>query len=39
MDMVVAATAAATGLTVATANERHFSNTGVAWLNPLAVPP
>lgn len=39
MDMVVAATAASTGLTVATANERHFANTGVAWLNPLAASP
>lgn len=35
LDMVVAATAAAHGLTVATANERHFRNTGVPWINPL----
>ena len=35
IDMVVAATAAAHGLTVATANERHFRDTGVPWFNPL----
>lgn len=35
LDMVVAATAAAHGLTVATANERHFRDTGVLWFNPL----
>jgi toxin FitB len=34
MDMIVAATATAQGLTVATTNERHFRDTGVAWLNP-----
>ena len=34
LDMQVAATAAAHGLTVATANERHFRDTGVAWINP-----
>lgn len=35
LDMVVAATAAAHGLTVATANEKHFRDTGVAWVNPV----
>jgi predicted nucleic acid-binding protein len=35
LDVVVAATATAHGLTVATANERHFRDTGVPWLNPL----
>lgn len=35
LDMVVAATAAAYRLTVATANERHFRNIGVPWFNPL----
>lgn len=34
LDMVVAATAAAHGLVVATANERHFRDIGVAWINP-----
>lgn len=34
MDMIVAATAAVHTLTVVTANERHFRDTGVAWLNP-----
>lgn len=38
LDMVVAATASAHGLTVATANERHFRDTGVPWLNPAAGP-
>lgn len=38
LDMVVAATAVAHGLTVATANERHFRDTGLAWINP-ATPP
>jgi toxin FitB len=37
LDMVVAATAAAHGLTVATANERHFRDIGVRWLNPLVA--
>lgn len=37
VDMIVAATAAARGLTVATANERHFRNTGVPWINPLSL--
>jgi predicted nucleic acid-binding protein len=36
IDMIVAATAAAHGLTVATANERHFRDTGVPWFNPLS---
>lgn len=38
LDMVVAATASAHGLTVATANERHFRDTGVPWFNPAAEP-
>ena len=37
IDMIVAATASAHGLTVATANERHFRGTGVPWINPLSV--
>jgi toxin FitB len=37
LDMIVAATAAAHGLTVATANERHFRDTGVPWVNPLSM--
>jgi predicted nucleic acid-binding protein len=36
VDTVIAATAAAHGLTVATANERHFRDTGVPWINPTA---
>jgi predicted nucleic acid-binding protein len=36
LDMVVAATAAAHGLTVVTANERHFRDSGVPWINPTA---
>lgn len=36
VDVVIAATAAAHGLTVATANERHFRDTGVPWINPTA---
>lgn len=35
VDMMIAATAAAYGLTVATAAERHFRDTGVPWVNPL----
>ena len=31
---IVSLMAAAHGLTVATANERHFRDTGVAWVNP-----
>jgi len=34
VDMIVASIAAAHGLTVATANERHFRDTGVPWINP-----
>jgi toxin FitB len=34
LDMIVAATAAANGCVVATANERHFDG-AVAFLNPL----
>ena len=37
LDMIIAATASAHGLTVATANERHFQDTGVPWVNPLSV--
>ncbi|MBX9702280.1 MAG: type II toxin-antitoxin system VapC family toxin [Acetobacteraceae bacterium] len=35
LDMVVAATAAAHGLTVASANAGHFQDIGVPWFNPL----
>lgn len=38
IDMLIAATAAAHGLTVATANERHFRDTGLPWINPLSAP-
>lgn len=34
-DIAIAATAAAHGLTVLTANERHFEPLGVAFANPL----
>lgn len=34
-DIAIAATAAAHGLTVLTANEKHFAPLGVPWLNPL----
>jgi len=34
-DIAIAATAAANGLTVLTANERHFAPLGVSFLNPL----
>jgi len=37
VDMIVAATASTHRLTVATANEKHFRNTGVPWINPLAA--
>lgn len=37
IDMIIAATAVAHGLTVATANERHFRDTGVPWINPLSA--
>lgn len=35
LDMIVAATAAAHGMIVVTANERHFRDCGVPWLNPM----
>lgn len=38
LDMIIAATAATHGLTVATANERHFRETGIPWVNPLSAP-
>lgn len=39
-DIAIAATAAAHGLTLLTANERHFRPLGIAWLNPFAeLPP
>lgn len=34
-DIAIAATAAARGLTVLTANERHFAPLGVGYINPL----
>jgi toxin FitB len=34
-DIAIAATAAARGYTVLTANERHFQPLGVPWANPL----
>jgi predicted nucleic acid-binding protein len=34
-DIAIAATAAAHGLTILTANERHFAPLGVAYVNPL----
>lgn len=37
IDMIIAAIAVAHGLTVATANERHFRDTGVPWINPLSA--
>lgn len=37
MDMIVAATAVAHGLTVATVNEKHFRSAGIPWINPLSV--
>ncbi|MFN3549223.1 MAG: type II toxin-antitoxin system VapC family toxin [Mesorhizobium sp.] len=37
-DVVIAATAAAHGLVVATANERHFRDLGASCVNPLAPP-
>jgi hypothetical protein len=37
IDTIVAATASAHGLTVATANERHFRDTGIPWINPLSA--
>lgn len=38
LDMILAATAAANGLVVATANERHFRDCGVPWINPAVGP-
>ncbi len=39
-DIAIAATAAAHGLILLTANERHFRPLGIAWLNPLdELPP
>ncbi|UEM24049.1 PIN domain-containing protein [Skermanella mucosa] len=38
-DITIAATAAAHGLTVLTANERHFEPLGVAFANPLKALP
>jgi predicted nucleic acid-binding protein len=39
-DIAIAATAETHGLTVLTANERHFEPLGVAFVNPLkALPP
>ncbi|HEV7266989.1 MAG TPA: type II toxin-antitoxin system VapC family toxin [Falsiroseomonas sp.] len=37
VDMIIASVAVAHGLTVATANERHFRDTGVPWINPLSA--
>ncbi len=37
IDMIIAATASAHGLTVATANEKHFRETGITWINPLSA--
>lgn len=37
IDMIIAAVAVAHGLTVATANERHFRDTDVPWINPLSA--
>ncbi|WP_354345814.1 hypothetical protein [Phyllobacterium ifriqiyense] len=34
-DITIVATADANGLTVLTANEKHFGPTGVKWWNPL----
>lgn len=34
-DVAIAATAATHGLTLLTANERHFRPLGIAWLNPF----
>lgn len=38
-DIAIAATAAARGFTVLTANERHFAPLGVPYANPLTVLP
>lgn len=37
MDMFIAAIALTHGLTVATANEKHFRDTRVPWVNPLSA--
>jgi predicted nucleic acid-binding protein len=37
LDMIIAAIAVAHRLTVATANEKHFRDTGIPWVNPLLV--
>jgi predicted nucleic acid-binding protein len=37
LDMIIAAIAVAHRLTVATANEKHFRDTGIPWVNPLSV--
>ena len=37
-DVIIAATAGAHGLVVATANERHFREVGASCVNPLAPP-
>lgn len=37
-DLLIAATALEHELTVATSNTRHFKNTGVALIDPLAAP-
>lgn len=39
LDMILAVTAAAHGLVVATANERHFRDCGVPWINPTVASP
>ncbi|MDO9707999.1 type II toxin-antitoxin system VapC family toxin [Paracraurococcus lichenis] len=35
LDMIIAATAEVHRLTIVTANERHFRDAGVAWINPV----
>jgi predicted nucleic acid-binding protein len=37
LDMIIAAIAVAHRLTVATANEKHFQDTGIPWVNPLSM--
>jgi predicted nucleic acid-binding protein len=39
IDMIIAAVAVAHGLPVATANEKHFRDTGIPWINPLPTVP
>lgn len=36
LDMVAASTAVTHGLIVATANEKHFRDAGIAWINPMS---